>query len=148
MSTSAWERRKCGWARESMDRVKGHCPWLQRPLETLDVLAAITMFTSVQIRNQEASGEQPINIINIIKDNALTLSDIFRLTLSTFLFSISLCILDPYWLSASLYLSFSLTYGCHGLMSLRLADKLALSLTKTHTEKPRLAQWLRKTTLD
>lgn len=55
--------------RESLQRVKGHCSWLQRPLETLDVLAAITLFTSVQIRNQDASGEQAINIINTIKDN-------------------------------------------------------------------------------
>lgn len=145
MSATVWERRKCGWVRESIHRVKGHCPWLQRPLETLDVLAAITMFTSVQIRNQEASGEQPINIINIIKDNALTPSDTLHLSLSTFLFSISLCILNPHQLSASLSLSLiNIWVLSHGPTSLCLADKLALSWTKIHTEKPRLGQWLSK----
>lgn len=99
--------------RESLQRVKGHCSWLQRPLETLDVLAAITLFTSVQIRNQDASGEQAINIINTIKDNPrLPISESLSLTLNLIFYFIISPWPQPTLKVLHLSLSTSLTYAC------------------------------------
>lgn len=126
-------------------RSKGSLSLIAEPTQDIRCSCCNHNVHNVQIRNQEASGEQPITIINTIKNNAPTLwhTQSLPLTLNLLIFYSITSTWPPLTLSISLYVSLIYTQVLsHGLTSLCLAQELILSWTKTLTEKPMLGQWL------